>query len=158
MTPSQNKVLDTLQRLCARREMCRSDVLAKALRSLDGDRAAAAGVVDALVEGKWVDDRRYAAAFAREKAALQGWGSVKISHMLAAKGIDRQTIATALEEVDPDASERKMRAVLETKARSLRDDPQQRLKLLRFGLGRGYDYDSLREAVEQILGGLRNNP
>jgi hypothetical protein len=37
--------------------------------------------------------------------------------------------------------------LLENKYRSLKDDPQCRLKMLRFGLGRGYDY----EQVEGVL-------
>ena len=39
------------------------------------------------------------------------------------------------------------------KAKSLKGDPQLRLKLLRFGLSRGYGY----EDVEASLGRIKNN-
>ena len=41
--------------------------------------------------------------------------------------------------------------LMENKLRSLKDDPQVRLKLLRFGLGRGYSYDEVSSVVEQLL-------
>ena len=39
-------------------------------------------MVAELKEDRYVDDARYAAAFAREKASLQGWGPVKIRFQL----------------------------------------------------------------------------
>ena len=53
-----------------------SDIRRKALKALEGDGEAADRVVASLVKDKFVDDRRYAAAFAREKSALQWWGTV----------------------------------------------------------------------------------
>ena len=80
-------VLSRLQKQCSKAEYCRADVYRKALKALDGDAEAAAQVVASLVEDRYVDDVRYASAFAREKAALQGWGPVKIRFQLRAKGV-----------------------------------------------------------------------
>lgn len=151
MTDEQKKVLSKLQAQCARREYCSSDVFAKALKALEGDRDAAAEVVESLVGEKYVDDLRYATAFCREKAALQGWGAVKISYMLAGKGIDKATISAALAEIDSSAADRKMESVLRAKLRTLRDDPQVRFKMLRFALSRGYSYDSVAPLVDRLL-------
>ncbi len=151
MTEQEKKVLEKLQLQCARREYCENDVFMKAFGALDGDRDAARRVVDALVSEKYVDNLRYASAFAREKASLTGWGAVKISYMLASKGIDRQVIALALEEIDDSSADRKMETVIRTKYRMLKDDPQVRLKLLKFALGRGYSYDDVRALVDKII-------
>ena len=147
------QILNRLQAQCARREYCRADVRQKALKALEGDVAGAETVVASLVADQFVDDLRYASAFAREKASLTGWGPVKISYALSAKGIDRDTIRQALEEIDGAAADRKMETVLRAKCKTLAEDPEGKLKLLKFGLGRGYEYNALQDLVKRIAKG-----
>lgn len=145
------KVADRMRALCSRREYCRKDVLKKVMTALDGDAAKAEEVVGKLVEERYVDDRRYAAAFARDKASIAGWGTAKIRYMLAAKGVDREIIASALEEIDVNRADARLEKLMENKARSLKDDPQRRIKLLRFGVGRGYAYEEVSSMIDRIL-------
>lgn len=145
------KVADRMRALCSRREYCRKDILKKVMTALDGDAAKAEEVVGKLVEERYVDDRRYAAAFARDKASIAGWGTAKIKYMLAAKGVDREIIAFALEEVDVSRADARLEKLMENKARSLKDDPQRRMKLLRFGVGRGYGYEEVSSMIDRIL-------
>lgn len=147
MDEKAKSVLQKLEAQCARREYCSSDILAKAGKSLDGD--AAAEVLESLLSGGYVDDLRYASAFAREKSSLQGWGRIKIRYGLAAKGIPRETIDKALEEIDPETASMKLENVLLSKARQLKDDPQSRLKLIKFALSRGYTYDEVKPVLER---------
>ena len=143
-------MLDRLQNLCAKQECCSADILQKALKALDFDRAAAQEVVDALVKDKYVDDARYAAAFAREKASITGWGPIKIRYALAGKGIKGETVDNALEEIDPGRADAKLRKLLENKWKTLREDPQGKLKLIKFALSRGYEYESIKAEIEEI--------
>lgn len=145
------KVADRMMALCSRREYCRKDILKKVMTALDGDAAKAEEVVGKLVEERYVDDRRYAAAFARDKASIAGWGAAKIRYMLAAKGVDREIITSALEEVDVSRADARLEKLMENKARSLKDDPQRRIKLLRFGIGRGYAYEEVSSMIDRIL-------
>lgn len=145
------KVADRLRGLCSRREYCRSDVMKKAVAALDGDQSEAARIVDILVEERYVDDLRYASAFARDKSSISGWGSVKIRHMLSAKGISREIIDAALEEIDEEKASSRLDKLLQSKARSLKDDPQAKLKLLRFALGRGYGYEEVKDVVDKLI-------
>ena len=46
-----------------------------------------------------------------------------------------------------------MESVLRAKWRMLAEDPEGKLKLLKYGLGRGYEYNALRETVNQIVKG-----
>ena len=150
MNDQAKKVLSRLQNLCAKQECCSADMMSKATKALDGDRAQAAEVVEALIKEKYVDDARYAAAFAREKAAITGWGPVKIRFALAAKGIKGDAVTEALEEIDGGRAEEKLRKLLESKWKTLADDPQGKLKLIKFALSRGYEYDQIKTAVEDI--------
>lgn len=145
------RCLSRLQKLCSKAEYCRADVYRKALKALEGDAEAAGKVVEQLVADKYVDDARYASAFAREKAGLQGWGPVKIRFQLRTKGVSEADIASALQDVEPEKAEAKLQKILEAKARTLQGDPQFRLKLLKFGLSRGYEYDVVEAAVRRLV-------
>ena len=145
------KVADRMRGLCSRREYCRQDIMKKALAALGGDADEAGRIMDRLVEEKYIDDLRYASAFARDKSSIAGWGATKIRYMLAAKGIDRETIAAALQEVDEGKASDRLEKLLSAKVRSLKDDPQCRMKLLRFALGRGSQYDEAAEVIGRLL-------
>lgn len=67
MNEKQLQVLNNLQAQCVRREYCRSDIRIKAMKALDFDAAAADEIVESLVADRFVDDLRYAAAFAATK-------------------------------------------------------------------------------------------
>ena len=151
MDDQKMKVTDRLRGLCSRREYCVEDIRQKALKALDGDAALAAEVVETLVKEKYVDDLRYASAFARDKSSIQGWGEVKIRYMLSAKKVSREVIDQALSEIDTERASSKLQKLLETKYKSLREDPQCRLKLLRFALGRGYSYDEVNATINSLL-------
>ena len=144
------KVLDKLRRLCSRREYCTSDILKKASEALDGDHNRAEEVLQVLVSERYVDDLRYASAFARDKASISGWGEVKIKYMLSAKGIAKDVIARALEEIDEGKAESRLEKLLENKWKSLKDDPQGKMKLIRFALGRGYGYEDISSLLGKV--------
>ncbi len=145
------KVTDRMRNLCSRREYCSSDIMKKAAAALDGDEDMAAEIVSKLIDEKYIDDLRYASAFARDKSSISGWGEVKIRYMLSAKGIARDVIAEALGEVDDAKKVDRLEKLMENKARSLKGDAQARLKMLRFGMGRGYRYDEVAEVTDRII-------
>lgn len=140
-----------MQALCSKREYCRFDAMSKALKLLEGDRDKAIEVVEALVKEKYVDDLRYASAFAREKSSISGWGRVKIAYALSLKGMDRELVGLAMEEIESQTAERKMYSVIRAKHKALAKEPQCRLKLIRFALSRGYEYDTAVEAIDSVI-------
>ena len=144
------KLLDNLRRQCSRREYCTSDVFSKALKGLEGDKEAADVVVQKLVEERYVDDRRYCEAYAREKSSISGWGQVKIRYMLSAKGISKEVISQALTEIDAAKADTRLEKLLQNKYRALKDDPQWKMKLLRFALGRGYSYEEVNNKIAAL--------
>ena len=145
------KVLDRMRNLCSRREYCRADIMKKAMSALDGDREKAEKVIEILVAEKYIDELRYASAFARDKSSISGWGETKIRYMLSSKGVPREVIDKALEEIDESKAMTRLEKLMENKYRSLKDDPQCRLKMLRFGLGRGYGYDEVSKVLEFLM-------
>ena len=140
-----------MRRLCSRREYCVGDIRKKLMVQLEGNAAEAAEILEHLMKEKYIDDLRYASAYARDKASISGWGATKIRYMLSAKGISSEVISQALEEIDSSKAQVRLDKLMENKFKSLKDDPQRRLKMLRFGLGRGYSYEDVASAVDALL-------
>lgn len=171
MATDSDLILDRMRRLCSMREYCEADIRGKisaALRksaeknggelscgilpaSGDDMTARTEALLAVLREEKYVSDERYAAAFARDKSSLSGWGCMKIRYALAAKGLDKPVIDNALCEIDEAAASLKLEKVIAAKYRVLKDDPQWRLKLTRFALGRGYEYDRVRSVIQRLI-------
>ena len=144
------KALDRMMALCSRREYCRKEILAK-LSRLEAEDAT--GIVETLCKERYIDELRYATAFARDKSSLQGWGSLKIRVALQAKGIPAETISAALGEIDASAADARLTALLRNKLHALRgesDEATRYRKLLRFGLGRGYDYEQIKRIYDNL--------
>ena len=146
-----NSVLTRFQALCSRSEQCSADIQRKLLKTFEGDADKAQEILDSLKADKFVDDARYAAAFARDKARLEGWGPLKIRFKLRAKGISEADIEEGLRQIDSDEAEEKLYRLVQAKRKSLEGDPQIKLKLLKFALGRGYSYDQVAPAVDKAL-------
>lgn len=147
MDEKAKQILSKLEAQCSKREYCTADIYLKALAKLEGDREAAEEIVAALKADNFVSDLRYASAFAREKASLTGWGPIKIRFALSAKKISKEVIDEALGEIEPEKAESRLERLLETKRKSLEGDPQIKLKLIKFALSRGYDYDTVKKLV-----------
>ncbi len=144
---SIDKELTRLEALCSRREYCSRDISEK-LRRKGFSEGETAKILQRLIEGGFLDNRRYARAFARDKSSLQGWGARKIVFQLQSKGVPKEVIAEAMKEIDSSKAEQKMEVVLENKWRQLaneKDIQKKRDKLLRFGLGRGYEYSEINQ-------------
>lgn len=150
-TKTPEQALAQLMRLCARAEKSSGDAL-RLMKTWGVDPKAQAAVLGWLVEQRFIDDERYAAAFVREKVRLSGWGAYKIRAALARKGIARPTIEAALAVIDPDMAAGRLAKRLESRMRTLRAATPYDLrgKLLRYGLSLGYDYDAVVDAVARL--------
>lgn len=80
----------------------------------------------------YVDDRKFASQWATSRARLQGYGRHRIMQELKLKGIDREIIQEALDEVVPPDDERKnARRVAEKKLQSMKNlEPEARKRRL----------------------------
>ncbi len=147
-----DKIVSKMAYLCARREYCCGDILRK-LRRMEGvEEQDAAKVIAKLVEMKYIDDARYALAYARDKADLAGWGRTKIAYALRGKGVEAAVIDAVLQEVGGEKAHAKMDSVIRTKWKALKEEDVRvkMQKVLRFALGRGYGYDEALEAVKAL--------
>lgn len=150
----KEKIYSRLSKLCSVREYCKAEI-ARKIELLKGDDAIdTQAIISQLCEDKYIDENRYAAAFARDKSALQGWGDAKIQMALARKGVDRDAIAYGLEQIDTEKAQTRMESVLAAKLRTIKGEEQHVLaKLLRFGTSRGYSYNQIKAFYDNVRRG-----
>ena len=148
---SPKQALNRAAALCSRSEQCAHDIREKLLRwGLDPDQADDA--IARLKKEGFIDDDRYARAFAHDKFLYTGWGPIKIATMLRQKGIAQASIADALENISRDDQEQALMRALQAKWRSVqgREPRLARAALLRFAASRGYDTQMCYRCVNQI--------
>jgi regulatory protein len=150
-TPAE--ALTSLMRLASRAEKSSGDAR-RLMRGWGLATADAEKVLAQLTAQKFIDDRRYAAAYTREKLRASGWGAHKIAAALRAKGISREIVTEALEtHLEPEAQGERLATRLARKLPSIKgDNPyEKRSKLIRYGLSLGYDYDTVTDEVDKIF-------
>ena len=151
-TKTAQQALQSLMRLAARSEKSTGDAL-RLMRTWGVPEAEQRGVLEKLIADRYIDNRRYAEAYAREKSRLAGWGERKIAMQLRMKGVERETISAVLAEVlQDDSMAERLQEKLEKKLRTIKaaTDYELRGKLLRYALGLGYDYDMAAEVIEEL--------
>lgn len=147
----RTRAIERMRGICSRKECCRQEIAAK-LEKLEVEDVS--GAVEQLCKEGFIDEGRYARAFARDKSSLQGWGSLKIKLALQRRGIDSDVISSALGEIDAEAASVKLESLLRAKLRTLRkeeDAAAVRAKVLRYALGRGYGYEQINKVYNDII-------
>ena len=151
-TKTAAQALQSLMRLCSRAEKSTGDAY-RLMRTWGVAEAEQQGVVTTLIEQRFIDNRRYAEAYAREKSSLAGWGARKIALHLRQKGVERDVIASTLATLDTQTQGDKLIEKLRRKQRTTKaaNDYEMRGKLLRYAMSLGYEYETCRDAVDKIV-------
>ena len=138
-----------LSALCAQAEHCQHEMLEK-MRKWELTDEAQARVMQRLIEGRYVDDERYARAFVRDKIRYNKWGRRKVEQALWQKHIDEDIRRQVLDEVDDEEYLSVLRPLLRQRRKSTKADNDYQLnqKLMRFALGRGFTYDIIRQCID----------
>lgn len=137
--------------LCAGSEQCSADIRGKILKAgfTPGD---ADGMLKYLVGHGYIDDTRFARAFAADKVRFAGWGKIKIRMALKMKGISDTLVSEALAYVGSEDYEAALWKALVAKARALdMDDLAERRKLFRHLASRGFEADLIVKATRGYM-------
>ena len=107
--------------------------------------ADADSIIDSLRADGFIDDLRYACAYAQDKLHYNGWGRAKIRYMLRALRLSDAVVEQALEQIDEAEYEAIRQSLIAKKQREIKDtDPYQRkAKLQRFLYSRGFAVDDI---------------
>jgi regulatory protein len=160
MTPQQ--ALTRLQAQCSRSEMCSGQVRRRLLRwSVAQQQKGLPGfsdqqveeIVEALIKERFVDDARFAGAYVRDKARFAGWGAVKIAYNLKGLGVAESVVKAAIAENMENFAPDRLKEILKKKWNGLKPGlalQQKREKVLRFALGRGFQYGQIMDIIKDF--------
>ena len=138
-----------LAALCANAEHCQYEMLEKMKRWELSDEAQAR-VMARLIEERYVDDRRYARAFVKDKICYNKWGRRKVQQGLWMKRIDKEIQDEVLNEIDEKEYLNVLKPLLKQKRKSIKANSDYELnqKLVRFAYGRGFTFEIIRQCLD----------
>lgn len=140
--------------------------LQKRLNALEFEEEVITEVLDDLMRAKLIDDEAFAREWVRQRAQRRGKSARALDMELRDKGVDSQTRALALEQIDADDERETARAVAQKKARSESRIPEDRADydkalrrivgaLARRGFPAGLSMELSREALDERIAGLK---
>jgi regulatory protein len=147
--------LEQLRNWCAYQERCQQEARDK-LYDLGIKKDEVEAIIATLISEKFIDEERYAKAFAGGKFRIKKWGKIKIRSMLKMKRISEYSIQKALSEINEDNYLETIEQLIERKSRQLKGESnkvKRNYKLLRFVQSRGFETD----LIMQMLNKNQNN-
>lgn len=152
--PTVKKHLEQLQRYCAYRDRCHAEVEKKMNTLGIFDEEERFYIVRSLVDGKFLDEQRFANSYVRGYLRGKRWGIKKIEQGLKQKDISDFCIKKAFEtELDSEIYTENIWTLAKQKSvyilRNHSDPFQRRDKLQRYLMGKGYGFSDIKEALEE---------
>ena len=140
---------DRIKKWCDLQERAHSDVVKK-LYTWGVWADEADQIVSELITNNYLNEERFARAFARGRFRIKRWGWKKIERELKQKSVSKYSIALAREEIDPEDYNETLKEVLAKKRPFIKgkSDWERNQKLLRYAVGRGYEYEEVLKLLE----------
>lgn len=148
-TPTEQEAYLKLSARCAVAEYCIADMRRK-MTTWGMEADVQQRIIEKLIDERFIDESRYAHAYVRDKSRYNKWGSNRIRQELRMRRIADCLIDEALsEEIDEGDTLETLRHLIEQKRPTVKgkSDYEIRAKLIRFALGRGYDYDTISRVI-----------
>lgn len=143
--------LNKAMAICAKREICSGDISAQ-LKSWGLNSQDIKSVIGTLLKEDFINDKRYAEAFVKDKYRQNKWGKVKIAAHLRAKNIASELIGSALASLDDDQYRQMIRDTLISHRKFIKARNQYDLqgKLMRYGLSKGFESHILYDILNTL--------
>lgn len=139
LTPEQ--ALQKLRHYCAYAERCHSDVVSR-LYDLGVWKKDHDEIIATLIEENYLNEERFAKAFAGGHFRTKQWGRNKIIQALKQKGISSYCIKKAMQEIDEADYDKTLEKLFNAKWQSLKGTPNRFAKMKKvsdFLMQKGYE-------------------
>ncbi len=136
---------------CAYRERTQQEVRDK-LYEYGLHRDEVEALIAELITENFINEERFAIAFAGGKFRIKRWGRLKIVNELKRRGITEYCIKKALGEIDEDDYETTARDLAAKKFNSLRDEDllKRKYKVIRYLTGKGYEHALVQKIADEL--------
>lgn len=148
---SYDKALSKAASLCAKSEKAPKEIFDK-LVTWGLSSQMAEQIVCHLRKEKYIDENRFARAFAHDKFLYEHWGRIKIAYSLRSKGIADAIVDNSIDEVISDDDYLStLTLLLRNKMRDMQRplSPNDRARLFRFAAQRGFESRFVAMALRQ---------
>jgi regulatory protein len=139
-------------RFCAYQERTQQEVREK-LRDLGiyGDQAEE--IISQLILDNFINEERFAQAFAGGKFRIKKWGRVKIEYALKQKGLSPYCIKKGMAEIEEDDYEKTLLELIAKKFPLIQENniALRKQKLAQYLIGKGYESDLIWTKIKQLL-------
>lgn len=145
------QALQKLRHYCGYQERCHSEVREKlyslGIRKKDHDE-----IIATLIEEGYLNEERFAIAYAGGKFRMKQWGRVKIAYVLRQKQVSDYSIKKALKQIDEKDYRTALTTLAKEKYESLKDEEWlvRKKKVLDYLLQHGYEADLATQAIDQL--------
>lgn len=146
------RALERAMALCSRSEKCRHDIITKLKAWKLTDEEENDTIIQELEDEKFIDEKRYASAFTRDKIRFNKWGRIKIRAMLRSRGISDHDIEHGLGAIVHDEYLGMIEEAVKEKLRSVKagNEYELRGRLIRFASSRGYEQEYVYEIINRL--------
>jgi len=108
-----------------------------------------------LISENFVNEERFAIAFANGRFKLKHWGKSKIGYELKKRKISRYCIDKALKEIGESEYENAITMLVEKKSKGIKDTSLiARQKIANFLMSKGFERELVWRRIESLLGQL----
>ena len=126
---------------CAYQERCQQEVRNK-LYELGGYTKDIELIIAGLIEHNFLNEERFAIAYAGGKFRIKKWGKIKIINELKFRQISAYCIKKALQQIDEDDYRKTLVEVLSKKNKNFaKTSPMQKMQLAKFAISKGFEPD-----------------
>lgn len=142
--------LQKLKHYCAYQERSHSEVKEK-LYSLGIWKKDHDVIIATLIEEGYLNEERFATAFAGGKFRIKRWGRVKINHELKQKQVSAYNIKKALKQIDEADYLHTLKKLYKEKWNSLKNEKDQLSRMAKtrsYLLQKGYEAEMIKEIME----------
>jgi regulatory protein len=144
---TEDKVWEKLIRYCAYQERCRKDVQNK-LTELKVPTEKQPSLIEKLEEENWLDEKRFAESFVRNKVVSKKWGPIKISYALAERKIPPGVGRKILDSYEEELFRANLQDLMKRKGTGKELEEKEKQSLFNSLLQRGYSWEMILEVYE----------
>ena len=140
-----------LQSWCAYQERCQHDVRNK-LYEIGMWQEAVENIIVKLIEDNFLNEERFAMAFARGKFNIKKWGRVKIKQELKQKRVSEYCLKKALQQIDETEYMATLKRIMDSKRKLIKEKSPIMLqyKLMNYALSKGYERDLVFDVLNNV--------
>lgn len=148
---TKEQALQKLRQYCAYQERSHYEVQQK-LYELGIRKPQQDEIISTLIEEDYLNEERFAKAFAGGKFRMKDWGRKKIFYALKEKRVSEYCIKQAMKEIDEEEYLKNLKELAEEKYDSLKDEQYlaRKKKTIDFMLQKGYEFDLVTKAVNEF--------